>query len=236
MYRTYPSPCHPLLLHHGLPINELGTPYKCPLRRRGSRVSTTSRRVGRVPIGSNAIVNATRTAHIIGRQDPRARVIIALGDILHRHAPTCSAPMLQQRIHQWPNIPQRQCAVIALREHTDPTRVQGASHGEGPGGGLPAVGLLRAGAGEGDGLFARDADDVVAAVVDGGVGEGGFPDGVAEDLVDGVAVGVFPAGEVAETGAAAIDAEGGGGRGVEKWKKQGGEGEEGGMHCWVGWC
>lgn len=114
--------------------------------------------------------------------------------------------------------------------------MQGASHGEGPGGGLPAIGFLRAGAGEGDGLLARDADDVVAAVVDGGVGEGGFPDGVAEDLIDSVAVGVFPAGEVAEAGAAAIDAEGGGGRWVEEWKEQGGEGEEGGMHCWVGWC
>lgn len=144
--------------------------------------------------------------------------------------------MLQQRIHQWPNIPQRQFAIIALREHTDPTGVQGASQGEGPCGGLSALGLLSAGARQGDGLFARDADNVVAAVVDGRIGESRFPDGVAQDLVDGVAVGIFPAGEVAEAGAAAVDAEGGGGDGVEEWKKEGGKDEEGGMHCWVGWC
>lgn len=86
---------------------------------------------------------------------------------------------------------------------------------------------------QGHGLRGADADDVLAAGVNGRVRFGRGPDGVAQDLDDGLRVRVVPAGEVAEAGAAAVDAEGGDGA------EGGGEGEEGadddgGIHGFFG--
>ena len=71
---------------------------------------------------------------------------------------------------------------------------------------------------------------MVAAVVDGLVGFGRLPDGVAQDL--GYAFGgfVFPGREVAEAGAAAVDAEGeseGREHGKEAGELEGGEHSDG---------
>ena len=56
-------------------------------------------------------------------------------------------------------------------------------------------------------LEVADADDVGAGGVGGGVGFGRGPDGVVEDLDDRFWGFVVPGGEIAEAGAAAVDAE-----------------------------
>ena len=57
-------------------------------------------------------------------------------------------------------------------------------------------------------MRAADADDVVAAFVEGFVGLGGLVDGIAEDLSDTLGCLVLPSGSRAKGGAAAINAKG----------------------------
>jgi len=87
---------------------------------------------------------------------------------------------------------------VALREGTDASGVDPA--GETDGAACADTGDGRAGEGGGDGagFVLGEADDVVAAVVGGGVGFGGGPNDVAEDLDYGGLVVVVEAGAGAE--------------------------------------
>ena len=114
--------------------------------------------------------------------------------------------MLQQRVRQSPHRAQiqRRAGLQVLRKHADAAFANAAAETEGAADARVGSGTaFRASAGcdargdaatDGDGLGLRDADDVVAVVVGGGVGVGVGPDGVAEGLDDGFGGLVVPGG------------------------------------------
>ena len=93
---------------------------------------------------------------------------------MHRHTAASAAPVLQDGVHQRTDLAQRQGR--PLGEEADAAGVEVPAESEATAG--PAVGGGGA-AGQGDGLGATDADNVVAALVDCVVALGGLPDGVA---------------------------------------------------------
>ena len=142
-----------------------------------------------------------RILHIIPGQDPRARIITPLINKMHRHTPTSTAPMLQQRIGQGPDLVERETRALGKHAHAPSGDVDVAAEAEGT---RDAV-VLALGAGfDGHGVGLRDADYVVAGVVGCAAGFLGGVDGIAEDLDDLV---VAAEGcTVTEGGAAAVDA------------------------------
>ena len=191
----------------------------------------------RRPRPRHAAPIAKGVLHIIKRQNPIAGIITPLRNKIDRHAPTRTAPMLQQRVRQSPHRAQiqRRAGLQVLRKHADAALADAAAEAKGAAdagvGGGTAVGTAARcdarcdAAADGDGLGLRDADDVVAVVVGGRVGVGVGPDGVAEGLDDGFGGFVVPGGAGAEAGTAAVDAEGCGGGGKEEG--EGGDADDG---------
>ena len=171
--------------------------------------------VSGLPTGRKTTLNTIRIRDIVERQNSIIRIIASIVHIMNRHAPTCRATVLQQRIRQSPDGSQIQSRTRGhfLGEDADAALVDSTTQckrcterSSGRGTTLTSTaGLSTSCDADTDRLAFRDADDVVAIREGRGVIVCGAPESVSETLSDAFGAGVVPACEGAEAGAAAVD-------------------------------
>ena len=149
----------------------------------------------------NAFTVAEWILHVIKFQYAITRIITFLIDKMNRNASTGNTSMLENRISKRTDLLQGKSRALRKETYTAfrnaATQCEGAANAQ----------EIRPNS-DGDGLRLGDTDDMITAVVGGGIGLGGLPDSVPQDLYHRFRGGIIPSGSWTQGGASAVNTQG----------------------------